>query len=393
MLTTRIAGILFLVAASPVYADGTVRVTDSAQLRAAVARATPGTVISLAPGDYAPGVRIVGLAGRKGRPIIIEGGDSEHPPVFRGGSCGLHLVGCRYVTLRNLTVTGCSGNGINFDDGGSTETPSQHVLLERITVLDTGPKGNHDGIKLSGIDDFVVRKCRIAGWGGSAIDMVGCHRGLIDDCAFEGKSGFSQSSGIQMKGGSKDILVHGCFFRDAGLRSINLGGSTGLPYFRPKDARFEAENIEVAGNRFTGSMAVVAFVNARNSRVHHNTIHRPGKWVVRILQETTGERFPSCREGVFEANLIVFDRRVRNAVNVGAGTAPKTFVFRSNVWFGLDGAPRPRLDVVETGAIHDLDPGLVNAGTPEMRATSTDRRIKAAGVRGYVRAGGAKPKR
>ena len=78
---------------------------------------------------------------------------------------------------------------------------------------------------------------------------------------------------------------------------------------------------------------------------------------------------------------------------MGAGPAPQTFVPRSNVWFGWDGAPRPRLDVVETGAIHDLDPGLVNAGTREMRATSTDRRIKAAGARGYVRPGGAKPKR
>jgi len=215
--------------------------------------------------------------------------------------------------------------------------------------------------------------------------MVGCHRGVVEDCAFEGKPGFSQSSGIQMKGGSKGILVHGCFFRDAGQRSINLGGSTGLPYFRPKDARYEAEDIEVAGNRFTGSMAVVAFVNSRSSRVRHNTIHRPGKWIVRILQETRGERFPACREGVFEANLIVFDRRVRTAVNVGSGTAPETFAFRSNAWFGLDGAPRPRLDVVETGAIHDLDPALVNPGTKEMRATSMDRRIKAAGARGYVR--------
>jgi len=390
MLTARIAGILLLVTAIPVYAEVGVRVKDSEQLRAAVARATPGVVISLAPGNYAPGVRIVGLAGKKGQPIIIEGGDSKRAPVFRGGSCALHLVDCRYVTLRNLTVTGCSGNGINVDDGGSVDTPSHHVVLERITVLDTGPKGNHDAIKLSGVDDFVVRKCRIAGWGGSAIDMVGCHRGVVEDCAFEGKPEFSQSSGIQMKGGSKDILVHGCFFRDAGLRSINLGGSTGLQFFRPRDARFEAENIEVAGNRFTGSMAVVAFVNARRSRVHHNTIHRPGKWIVRILQETRGERFPSCREGVFEANLIVFDRRVRTAVNVGPGTAPETFALRSNVWFGLDGALRPRLDVVETGAIHDLDPALVKPGTHEMRATSMDRRIKAAGTRGYVRPASAK---
>jgi len=205
-------------------------VKSSAELRAAVERATPGRVISLAPGTYAPGLRFVGMAGGKDRPIVIEGGDPA--PVFTGGTCALHLVDCRYVTLRNLTVKGCSGNGINVDDGGSVDSPAHGIVLENVTVLDTGPTGNHDGIKLSGVDDFAIRRCRVAGWGGSAIDMVGCHRGVVEDCTFEGKAGFSQSSGVQMKGGSRDILVHGCFFRDAGHRSVNVGGSTGLAYFR-----------------------------------------------------------------------------------------------------------------------------------------------------------------
>ncbi|MHC4136865.1 MAG: hypothetical protein ACYS0K_18055 [Planctomycetota bacterium] len=76
------------------------------------------------------------------------------------------------TTLRNQTVTGCFGSGINVDDGGSLESPAHHIILENVTVLDTGPKGNHDSIKLSGLDDFAIRQCRVAGWGGSAIDVV-----------------------------------------------------------------------------------------------------------------------------------------------------------------------------------------------------------------------------
>jgi len=361
-------------------AQDRVHVRDSLQLRAAVESARPGLVISLAPGTYAPGLRLVGLAGARGRPIVIEGGDPA--PVFSGGACALHLVDCRYVTLRNLTVKGCSGNGINVDDGGSAESPAHHIVLENVTVLDTGPTGNHDGIKLSGLDDFAIRRCRVVGWGGSAIDMVGCHRGVVEDCAFEGRAGFSQSSGVQMKGGSKDILVQGCFFRDAGQRSVNVGGSTGLAYFRPQDARFEAEDITVAGNRFTGSMAFVAFVNARNALVHSNTMHKPGKWVLRILQETTHERFPPCGEGVFERNLIVFDRRVRTLANVGPGTAPETFVFRNNAWFGTEG-PAPRLPMKEDGGVYQVDPRLTEPGTERMRATSKDRRLAAVGARAY----------
>jgi hypothetical protein len=378
-MSIRICIAALLIAAAPAAAAG--RVKDSAQLRAAVAKAQPGSVITLQAGTYEPGLRVVGLAGTQRRPIVIEGDDA----VFRGGSCAIHLVECRYVTLRRLTVEGCSGNGINIDDGGSTDTPSHHIVLEGITVLDTGPKGNHDGIKLSGVEDFVVRGCRIAGWGGSAIDMVGCHRGVVDDCTFEGKQGFSQSNGVQMKGGSRKILVHGCFFRNAGQRSINLGGSTGLKYFRPQDARFEAEEVTVAGNRFTGSDAFIAFVNASGARVHHNTMHAPNKWVLRILQETTNERFPPCREGVFEHNLIVCDHRVRTAVNVGPGTAPKTFVFRGNAWFG---AAPPRLPAEETGGVYGIDPHLADAGTPKMRATSKDQRLRTMGARAYERSPG-----
>ncbi len=371
-----------LVVAAAAGAQERVRVKDSAELRRAVERASPGRVISLAPGTYAPGLRLAGLAGKPGRPIVLEGGDPA--PVFAGGACALHLVDCRWVTLRNLVVKGCTGNGINIDDGGSPDTPAHHIVLENVTVLDTGPTGNHDGIKLSGLDDFALRRCRVAGWGGSAVDMVGCHRGVVEDCVFEGKPGFSQSNGVQMKGGSKDILVHGCFFQNAGHRSVNVGGSTGLRYFRPKDARFEAEDITVAGNRFTGSLACVAFVNANGARVHRNTMHLPGKWVLRILQETTHDRFPPCRNAVFEHNLIVLDRRVRTLANVGPGTAPETFRFRNNAWFRADG-PAPRLPLREEGGVYQVDPRLADPGTERMRATSQDRRLRAVGARAYVR--------
>jgi len=288
-------------------------------------------------------VRLVGVTGRRDRPIVIQGEDPARPPVFRGGACALHLVDCRFVTLRHLSVRGCTGNGINVDDGGTVDSPAQGIVLEDLAVLETGPQGNHDGLKLSGVDDFAIRRCRVVGWGGSAIDMVGCHRGVVEDCTFEGKAGFSQASGVQIKGGSKDVSVVGCTFEHAGERAVNLGGSTGLAYFRPPNARFEAEDVTIARNRFTGGVACVAFVNARNGRVHDNTMRLPEKWVVRVLQETTGERFPPCREGSFERNEVVLDRRVRTVVNVGPGTAPETFRFRENRWLGPDGEFRPEL--------------------------------------------------
>ncbi len=101
-------------------------------------------------------------------------------------------------------------------------------------MQDTGPRGNHDALKMSGVDNFTVRRCRFEGWGGSGIDMVGCHHGVIEDCTFVGKKGFSQSNAVQLKAGTRDVLVQTSFFKDVGHRSINLGGSTGLAFFRPR---------------------------------------------------------------------------------------------------------------------------------------------------------------
>ena len=93
---------------------------------------------------------------------------------------------------------------------------------------------------------------------------------------------------MQAKGGSADILVRACRFEHAGQRAVNLGGSTGLPFFRPEPQGFEARDITVEDCSFVGSLAPVAFVGVDGAVVRHNTIYRPRRWAFRILQETRG---------------------------------------------------------------------------------------------------------
>ncbi len=233
--STSLVGLAVFVWLCPVVSSASVvDVTDDASLQAALRRAVAGTVIRIAPGRYQPGVFATGLKGAPERPIVIEGADPEKPPLFEGGKVAWQLSDCEHVTLRNLAVRGQQANGINIDDGGSFDTPARHIVLEKIRVADVGPQGNFDGIKLSGVDDFTVRDCTVEGWGGQAIDMVGCHRGIIEGCTFRGKPGFSQSTGPQTKGGSSQIAIRRCLFLDAGSRAVNMGGSTGLAYFRPR---------------------------------------------------------------------------------------------------------------------------------------------------------------
>jgi len=378
-------------AASPVEV---IRVADDAALRAAVRGARSGQTILIAPGRYQPGVYVDRLEGRPGAPITISGENASRPPVFEGGTEAWHLSRCKHLVLRHLAVRGQSGNGINIDDGGQRTEPAGPIVLDDLHVSRIGPEGNRDGIKLSGVADFTIRRCTIEGWGGQAIDMVGCRRGVVEECVFRGLDGFSQATGPQTKGGTSEVAIRRCLMIDAGQRAVNIGGSTGMAFFRPAEAKYEAKQIAVEGCTFVGSLAPIAFVGVDGAVVRYNTIVRPGRWVMRILQETTAEGFPPCRDGVFERNLIVYDgREVREAVNIGPNTAPESFRYRENLWFRTDRpeASRPKLPSDEAGGLYGVDPRLPDvaefvkvAGTASAAHAGDERGIDA-GARSAIK--------
>lgn len=325
--------------------------TPEAQLRAA----KPGARIVFAPGEY-EGFHVSGVRGLRGQPIVVVAKGA----VFKGG---VQLTDVEYLEIEGLVIEGAPGNGLNIDDGGTFETPTHHVVLRDVTVRDVGGRANADGIKLSGVQDFLLERCTIERWGrgGSAVDMVGCRRGVIDGCTIRDREEELASNGIQAKGGSRDITIRRCRFEHAGHRAVNVGGSTGLPYFRPRPEGFEAKDITVEGCTFVGSQAPIAFVGVDGATVRFNTFCRPRKWFLRILQETRDEGFVPCRGGRFTDNLVVYrGDEIAVPVNVGPGTAPETFEFARNYWFCIDDPARgaPRLPVEEKEPAGGRDPLL-----------------------------------
>lgn len=354
MIRFTILASLILSVFSNLYAKD-ITVHNSSELLNVLRKSKDVDSILLVPGKYRGGIYIHNISGQANAPITIRGTDPNNPPIFSGGgSQAIHMADCSHITLAHIKVQGYSSNGINIDDGGSFDTPAHHIVLEDITILNTGPTGNRDALKMSGVDEFVVRNCRFECWGGSGIDMVGCHSGKITGCTFVGKKGYSQSNGVQLKGGTTKVVVEACLFKNAGHRSINLGGSTGLQFFRPKVGDYEATDITIAGNRFIGSMAPIAWVTAKGGHVHHNTIIFPEKWILRILQETKNTKFKPCHDGIFENNLVIYDSRINVFVNVGPRTAPKTFTFRNNAWHQVDGSKKPVLPAPEQNGIYNV---------------------------------------
>jgi hypothetical protein len=330
-------------------------------LEDAARAATPGTRIVLAAGTHHGSWYVEGLAGTATQPIAIVG-DGEVILDADGAAEVLHLSEISFVVLEHLVLTNAVGNGLNIDDGGTAETPSHHVVLRDLEVHDIGSGGNNDCIKLSGLDDYFILDSRVMRCdAGDAIDHVGCHDGFIHGNYFADCVG----GGIQMKGGSSDILVHGNQFVDIAGRSINAGGSTGLEFFRPIDAPFEAARLRIEANVFVRSgAAAIAFVGCDACVFANNDIFDPQRWVARILQETVDARFVPSRDGLFVNNIVVFDvADLSTFVNVGPDTAPETFTFANNLWYATDDASfaGPTLTdgiPAETGSVIQMSPAV-----------------------------------
>ncbi|MCA9625558.1 MAG: hypothetical protein KC731_41335, partial [Myxococcales bacterium] len=183
------------------------------------------------------------------------------------------------------------------------------------------------------------------------------------------------------KGGSRDIEIHGNLFVAAGERAVNMGGSTGFEYFRPPldmgAPNAEARDIRVIANIIRGATASLGFVGCVDCLAANNTIVDPGRWIFRILQETSssgGFAFEPASGGRVINNLVYYGSggSFSTHVNVGGGTDPGSFVFQTNLWFDHDapGASAPSLPVAEQGGIVGQDPGLTDPAAGDVSITS-----------------------
>jgi hypothetical protein len=329
--------------------------------QAAVA-VTPGDTIMIHAGIYSGGTYISNMQGTANAEITIMPAPGD-TVIYSGGGTGWQLTDAAYLNIYGIVFEQQTANGFNMDDGGSYATPSHNVLFDGCTFRNINATGNNDLLKLSGLDTFEIRNCVFMNGaaGGSGIDMVGCHLGIIEDCYFENMG----SNAIQAKGGTQHIRMERNFFKNCGQRAVNLGGSTGLAFFRPIDATFEAADMQVYSSIFIGSVAPIAYVGCVRVEVINNTIYNPGNWVIRILQETVDTtRFEECGDNTFRNNIIYRGNSLSTDCNVGPNTAPQTFHFSNNLWYNYQNAGWPgpsNLPVIDSNNIIGSNPLFANA--------------------------------
>lgn len=342
-----------------------------ATLSRAARDATPGTRIHLDEGVYPPMGTLPALQGLKAAPIAIIG---QGNAIIDGSQteeviAGLHLSNPRYVVIEGLHIRNTYPHGISIDDGGDYSSPAGPIILRNLKIQDVGRGQNNDCLKLSGVDHFQILGSEFANCDqGEAIDMVGSHHGLISGNTFRQTPG----TAVQTKGGSSDILIHGNRFVGVTARSVNLGGHTGTPYFRPLDANFEAARVRVLSNIFYRSGdAAIAFTGCIDCLAAHNTIIDPQGHVVRLLEEHPD--LAIGRDGQFINNLIAFKvSETRGYITPGRNTRPETFTLGWNLWYARDrqrymGPHHDRRLALEEGAIKGLDPKFLDPAAGDYR--------------------------
>jgi len=317
-------------------------------LQTALNAAQPGDNILLLPTVIDGGHFRSGLTN-----VTIRSQDPDNPAIIRGGTNGIQLSDATNVTFENIIFEQQTGNGINIDDGGSFDTPSTGITFRNVTVRDMNAGGNNDGIKLSGVTGFLLDRVTVENWGagGSAVDPVGSHNGLIQNSIFRHATG--GSSGIRPKGGSKNIAIYGNRFAMPGGvgRAIQAGGSTGSEFFRfiDGDSNYEANSIAAAGNLIVDAHAAMSYVNIDGGTFHHNWLQNPRNWAIRILNENAGNSIVDTQNGNFADNVIEYDGSAWNrAVNVGGETLAGTFTFARNQWNNSTGPTNVNLPAAET---------------------------------------------
>lgn len=328
-------------------------------IRNAANQVKAGDTIYVYSGIYSGGMAIANLQGTAKDYIYIIGEENQDV-IIKGGSNSIQFSDAKYLKIENLIFEEQTGNGLNIDDAVSIDTPTEFITISNCKFRNMAASGNNDQLKLSGLDNFIIENCRFENGaaGGSGIDMVGCHKGIIRNNYFTNLG----SNAIQAKGGTQYIEISANYFENCGQRTLNLGGSTGLEFFRPLDAKFEAADLQVYSNVFIGSFAPIAYVGSVRVDVINNTIINPERWVMRILQETVDEsRFEKCGNNRFENNIIYFGN-ISTEANVGSNTAPETFTIKNNFWYNHQNPnwQRPNLPVEEENQKVKINPEFVD---------------------------------
>ena len=157
------------IAAGPAIARAEVLAASPADYLRVIAGSGPDDVVRLRPGIYRRGLRLEGLTGKAGEPVVITGPSKGRAALY--GSPGRNVITLKdsaYVVLRDLEIDGrgVSGDGVKAEGGSDY---AHHITLEGLYIHDLGPGQQTVGIST---------KCPAWGWEVRGNVIVGVGTGM-----------------------------------------------------------------------------------------------------------------------------------------------------------------------------------------------------------------------
>ncbi len=296
-------------------------IRSAAELSHAMASATPGTTLVIAPGNYRFQRLETRTAGTAEAPIVVR---AARPGTVTLQATGVELFSVRhaYWTFQDLIIQG----GAQTDHAFHIVGAASHVTLKGNVIRDfhspikiNGTPGNQypDNGLIEG-NDLYNRSARATGAPVTLIDLVAGSGWIVRDnylADFAKNGGDFTSYGLFMKGNSdhglieRNLVICARDVPTSGTRvGLSLGGGgTGTPYCRHQNCAIEHRAGVIRNNIVLNCSDVGIYLNrASETLVAHNT-----------LLMTTGidVRFPTSSATVMN-NVLTGSVRERDGGSV-----------------------------------------------------------------------------
>ncbi|MEW2067485.1 right-handed parallel beta-helix repeat-containing protein [Streptomyces sp. NPDC007346] len=299
-------GSLALAGAGPANAAAAViDVSTAAQLKSALAAASPGDTIRLADGTYTGNFKAT-RPGTSGARIILTG--SSRAVLTAGGGYGLHLNGASYWTVHGVTIKG-GQKGIMADTANG-------VVIDSVTVHDLDMEGVH--FRKSSRDG-VLKNSRIYDTGRNGRGMgEGVYVGTANDLSDRSDNAqiLNNTIGPDVRGENVDIKegttgarIIGNTFDGSGLTGANYDDSW---------VDVKGNDVLVEGNRGTRTTNNGYETHSQQSGWGCGTVFRDN---TSDLSGATGDKqlainvtnnSASCRTTVYASNTVTGGKGLTN---------------------------------------------------------------------------------
>ncbi len=300
---------------------------DFPNIQSACPTLQPGDSVFIHSGTYNTYQYYAGLKGNAKQWIVITKAPNEIVEI----NGGWQFTSSEFIRIEKLnfkTTSQYNNTLLHFDHAGDCNRLSHHIIIDSCSFSDVSG-GNT--IKLGGVSDFVVSKCKFINNTSNAagIALNESRNGVVRNCCFEN----IKTKGIQFKLGTMNILVYANFFKNVGIDdcALKIGESGGKEFYCPDADDWHAKDVKIYSNIIIGGRAPFSIGLAINTEIINNTIVSPVTFVMRLLSD---EVEYENKNNILVNNLFYLDKTIyfngsTNAKNIDF----PSIIFQNNLFY------------------------------------------------------------